>query len=371
MLQLILRSDRQRFRHVVVSLNRSHGPIFNQLQTSGVEVHTLDMPKSRVTWHGWRKLLRLLREQQPDVLHCWMYHACLVGALAVPFVRVKRLLWGIRAAHANLSDYGFLTQMVIRLCAACSRRPESIIYNSHTSLEAHRQLGYSMERARIIPNGVDEIRFSPDPMARQEVRRELAVSDDAPLIGLCARYDPMKDHETFLRSAALTRQHFPASRFVLFGPGVDAGNVVLQQIIRELELSESVLLLGERQDTPRLYAALDVACLSSWTESFPNVVVEAMACGIPSVVTDAGDSAAIVGDTGLVVPVRNPQALSDGLSSLLARTSQDRAALGQRARERVLGRFTLARAVAQYESLYLGEQGKPVPHSEPACIAAP
>jgi glycosyltransferase involved in cell wall biosynthesis len=141
--------------------------------------------------------------------------------------------------------------------------------------------------------------------------------------------------------------------FVLAGHGIDPSNVRLTTLIRQLTLSSKVLLLGERQDVPKLMAALDIATMASaWGEGFPNVLGEAMACGVPCVATDVGDCAYIIADTGKIVPPKDPQALAAAWRALIAVGAEGRKQLGDKARRRVAEHFSLLEIVNQYEDLY-------------------
>jgi glycosyltransferase involved in cell wall biosynthesis len=211
-----------------------------------------------------------------------------------------------------------MTLAVERICAILSKWvPARVICCSEASKQRAESLGFATDRLQVIPNGFDMSRFRPDALARGVVREELGLSPDVPLVGLVARFDPAKDHATFLKAAARVRDRLPNTCFVLCGNGVDAGNTFLQTQIDSLGLRGCVFLLGRRSDMPRIQAALDVACSSSITEGFPNVIGEAMACGVPCVVTDVGDSAEIVGGTGRIVPPRDPVALGDAVGDLL------------------------------------------------------
>jgi glycosyltransferase involved in cell wall biosynthesis len=185
----------------------------------------------------------------------------------------------------------------------------------------------------------------------------LGLSRDSVLVGLFARYIPMKDHETFLRAAKLVLAQYPDVRFLMVGERITSDNGALSRLIRENALQQVVRLVGLRRDLPRLTAALDIACLSSWSESFPNVVVEAMACAVPCVVTDVGDARFIVGDTGTVVPPSAPQALAEAMGALVAMEAAERAALGQKASDRVCAKFTLKKTLSAYEDIYEGFGG--------------
>src|SRR5437879_793231 len=288
LLQFVLASDKRRFRHVVVSLAEG-GTIATELKASGIEVYSLEMRRGVPSPPGLLRLVLLLRRFRPAVLHCWLYHACLMGLLGSRLAGIQRVIWGLRSANSGLRGYSLLTRSVVRLCAKLSGFPQTIVLNSETSKIVHDQLGYQTSRMRVIPNGVDPQHFRPDPEARAAARTGLGLSSDSVLVGLFARYSPMKDHGTFLQSAALLHRKYPDVRFILAGEGIAADNQPLSRLVRENGLQEVTYLLGPRRDIQRLTAALDLACLSSWSESFPNVLVEAMACVVPCVASDVGD----------------------------------------------------------------------------------
>jgi glycosyltransferase involved in cell wall biosynthesis len=227
--------------------------------------------------------------------------------------------------------------------------------NSLAGQAVHTSLGYHPRRWVHIPNGVDLDRYQPDPDARRAVRAELGLPDDAILIGMNARYDPMKNHSGFIQAAGQLVRSGLDVHFLLAGEDVDPGNSVLAKLIGRENLSGRVHLLGRCEDIPRLDAALDVlAMTSSFGEGFPNAVAEAMACGIPCAVTDVGDAAFLVGNTGMVVPRDNHGEMATAWGRLIKVGELERQRLGVAARRRVLENFSLSKAVASYEELYSG-----------------
>ena len=204
----------------------------------------------------------------------------------------------------------------------------------------------------VIPNGTDLSAFRPNQGARHSVRKELEIPEEAPLIGLVGRFHPHKDHYNFLRAASSLYRDRRDVHFVLCGDEVTWQNSRLVGWIQEAGIQQCSHLLGRRDDIPRLTAALDIATSSSFGESFANVIVEAMSCGVPCVVTDVGDSAVIVGNTGRVVPPQNPQKLAHALRELLGLGHTGRTRLGIAARSRIQEYFDLPGAVARYENVY-------------------
>ncbi|PYN39639.1 MAG: hypothetical protein DME00_36400 [Candidatus Rokuibacteriota bacterium] len=354
LVKLLAGIDRARFDGCVVSMTGG-GSLVRAVESLRVPVYTLALRRGVPSLRGFLRFVHLLRRERPHILQTWLYHADLMGLAASRLGAVPRLAWNLRSSHVDMSCYSWLSGAVLRTAARLAAWPDVVVVNSQAGKASHASLGYHPRRWAVIPNGFDVKQYRPDRDARVSVRQELGCDLDAPLIGLVARYDPMKDHETFLRAAALLGRREPGARFVLVGRHVDRRNQVLVQTIAELGLGSAVFLLGERTDIPRLMAALDLFSLSSaFGEGSPNVVGEAMASGVPCVVTDVGDAARMVGETGRVVPPRSPASLADAWSALLALDADERARLGIAARRRIEAGFALSDIVAQYEDLYEG-----------------
>jgi glycosyltransferase involved in cell wall biosynthesis len=183
----------------------------------------------------------------------------------------------------------------------------------------------------------------------------LGLARETVLIGLAARFDPQKDHRNFVQAAALLHPHFPEVHFLFCGEGITWDNQELVGWIAAAGIGNRCHLLGRREDMPRLTAALDLASLSSsYGEGFPNVLGEAMACAVPCVVTNVGDSALIVGNTGLVVPPRSPEQLAAGWRAMLGRGSARLRQAGEQARSRIAAHYSLHSVTKAYEALYKG-----------------
>jgi len=299
-------------------------------------------------------LTRRMRHVNPDLVQGWMNHGNLMSTLAaLGSRRSLPVLWNIRQTVYDLARERRVTAMVIRLCARLSGQPAAIIYNSVAGADQHEALGYRHDKRVILPNGFDAEVFRPDPGARGRLRSELGLSPDSLLIGLIARYHPMKDHAGFLKAAAVVRRSHPLANFVLAGKGVTSDQPVLVNAIHDEGLEGSVFLLGERKDTPRINAALDIACSSSaWGEGFSNSIGEAMSCAVPCVVTDIGDSAYLIAKSGISVAASNPEIFARALVELLDAGTERRSAMGKAARQRVEAEFSIGTVVHRYEALY-------------------
>ena len=300
------------------------------------------------------RIVRTFRLFRPDIVQGWMYHGNLGATIAWLFGRRPcRLFWGIRQTLYGLSLERWLTRQLIRLGAILSRLPQRLIYNSRLSAEQHGAIGYAQDRAIVIPNGFDLLRFHPDAAQRARKRAELGIAPDRLVVGVVARDHPMKDHGSLVEAALEVRQAFPEVLFLLAGSGIDRSNALLASRIGALELNRNFMLLGEIRDTENLYPAMDVCALSSsWGEAFPNVLGEAMACGVPCVSTDVGEARMILGDTGTTVSSRDSAALAEALSSLLRLDEAGRRQLGGRARERIEHLFSIDAVCDAYLGQY-------------------
>jgi len=346
--------------HRVVSLTGEgkYGPL---LQAAGVPVTCLGMPRGRISPKGLWQLYRLLRKEKPAIVQTWMYHANLVGGVVARAAGLRRIYWGIHHTTLVPGTTGSSTRFVDWLCARLSAFvPMSIVACAERARDVHIANGYTSEKFMVIPNGYDISVFCQDSSARASLRKELGIEPSTPVVGLVGRWDPQKDHRNLVVAVAQLRKKWSALQLVLVGTDCNQANSVLLQRLSDAGLSAGVHLLGRRADIPAIMNALDVHVLSSYGEAFPNVVAEAMACGTPCVVTDVGDAALIVGDTGWVVPPRDPAALAKAMSTALSeREDADKWSERQRAaRQRIVDEFSLEAMVARYREVWASASQK-------------
>lgn len=340
------------FNSHIVSLS-DDGTMGPRIRALGVPVTTLDLRGGLSLFSGLEKLRQEVKDFQPDLIQGWMYH----GNLAATFARTLApgnpvLNWNVRHSLYELKHEKLLMKQVIRLNRFFSGTPDALLYNSHLSRKQHEGFGFSSRSGRVIPNGIDIKKFHFSGENRKHVRIELNISTDALVVGHVARLHPMKDHPAFLRAAVSLALLYPNTHFLLSGWNVSMNNKSLTDLIPK-QVSDRFHLLGERDDVSELMSAMDVFCLSSaWGEGFPNVIGEAMAAGVPCVATDVGDSAVVIGDAGVVVPLCDEGALTIGIEKILQMTLGARKALGVKARNRIVENYTLNAIVEQYAALY-------------------
>lgn len=330
------------------------GAIAASIRASGTQVHELNFLGGLPIVSGMLGIVREARRFDPDIVQGWLYHGNLGAALARAALRRRvPLVWGIRQSLATLQGENFLAKAGIALNRIGSAYPDRLLFNSQTSLAQHRNFGFNMNSAEYVPNGFDVSGFRPDTQARARWRAEWSVDDSTVVFGMLARYHSSKDHAGFLQAAGRVLAARPATRFVLAGTAIDRANEALLAAVRANGLADHVSLLGERRDVSEILAALDVYVSSSVSiEAFSNSIGEAMSCELPCVVTDVGDSAFIIGDTGRVVSPGDYSALATSMIEMHDAGRPGRAIAGRRARQRILSDFDIEAIAGRYAQLY-------------------
>jgi glycosyltransferase involved in cell wall biosynthesis len=352
--QMLTKTDQARYNPSVISLI-DRGTLGDRIEALGIPIYTIGMepgkiPTPNIIW----KLVNTVRQIQPDLIQGWMPHGNLAAQIAAIFASRKiPVLWDIQSSLYSLALEKKLTGIVLKIGAYLSRLTYKIVYVSKVAQAQHEALGFATDKSCFIPNGIDVNLFVPSREAKVKFRQELGLPETSFLIGLICRYHPQKDHPNFIKAAALLLKNKPDIHFIMVGSEVDSQNPDLHKLIQELGITSQIHLLGERKDISYIAAALDIAgSASAFGEASPLIVAESMSAGVPCVVTDVGDSGWMVGDTGRVVPPKDPQALANAWQELIDLEAGEREALGKLARSRVIECFSLDSVVANYEQLY-------------------
>jgi glycosyltransferase involved in cell wall biosynthesis len=282
------------------------------------------------------RLVKQLRGQRPHVLHSYGTVPNLLAAAIQGFVPGARLVWGIRCSYVDFSSYDWFCRLQSRIEGLIAHRANLIIVNSYAGLRHYSARGYPKERMVVVPNGIDNALFHPNQEARQRIRAAWGIGEGEILVGIVGRIDPIKDHKTFLESAARLHAIQPLVRFVVVGDGPAPYVEQLRRLAEQLQLTGRILWTGKHSNMVDIYNSLDICCSSSVGEGFSNSIAEALSCGVPCVVTDVGDSAKLVGDAGIAVPPGNLSALSAALLEMIHRLASSRAQLSRTARSQIL-----------------------------------
>lgn len=352
LLTLLNNLNSSRYR-VGVFLFYEEGALLNELtKIESITVVTLHK-KSRWDLFGFYiSFVQGLRNFDADILYSYLDIPNIFAALAGKQTDTKTIL-GVRSSDMQFSRYGVILAIAYWVEIVLSHLADRIVSNSFGGHEYHIKRGFPRNKTIVIPNGIDIKRYQKHTQSPPDLRSAWGIADENCLIGLVARLDPMKGHSSFLKMASLLLAQFPQARFVCVGDGEADYVEKLRSLADELALTDSLVWAGSTAEMPPVYNSLDILVSSSiYGEGFSNVIGEAMACEIPCVVTNVGDSAYIVGETGRVVTPNDPEALAVTVSELIQMPAEARAELGRRARQRIQENFSVAKMVASTEKLF-------------------
>jgi glycosyltransferase involved in cell wall biosynthesis len=328
--------------HLVrVGVFYSRGPLRADLDCCGVPVIEL-AKRGRWDLFGFTfRLVRALRRCRPEIIYSFLGGANLAATAANVFLRGPKLVWSIRASDMQLNRYDWTRPVLYRTECLLSPVADLIIANSYAGRDYAVSRGFSPKSLRVVPNGIDTERFRPDPQLRAQQRSKWAISDDEIAVGVLARFDPMKGHTTFIEAAAAVSKELPQARFFCIGEGPRLAEA--RNFAKQLGIEDRVLFPGRSDDAVSVLNGLDIYCSPSvYGEGFSNSIAEAMACGLPCVVTDVGDSARLVGDTGAVVARFDPDALAVAITTTVEQLQSNS---GAAARSRVVRSFGVERMI--------------------------
>ena len=292
---------------------RGGGHFEAELAGGGVTVSSV----SRTSVTSLLGLPLRIRRLNPDLVHSYLPLANLLVAITRWFYRGVPLVWGYRASGFSRSVGSRRSRFEDWLSAKVVPWVDLVICNSRAGKEFVVGLGYPETRVQIIPNGIDSQRFRPDPVAGAMFRRRRLKGVDGPVVGMLARWDPAKGHEDFLRMAPRVLRSVPSAQFAVVGRHTAEDLRTFFRIAGEVGLVDRVVCVPEVSDPAGALNAFDLLVVPSKSEGFPNVVAEAMACGVPVVTTDVGDARLIVGDLAPVVAIGDLDAMANAVVGVL------------------------------------------------------
>jgi glycosyltransferase involved in cell wall biosynthesis len=351
--KLLSSMDKNQFNNIVFSL-KPKAIIGKKIESLGIPVYYLRKRHPIIFLQSLISFIRISHRFRPNLIMGWMYHANLFAYLISCFLHKPEILaWNIRHSLSKLGYEKRFTRIIIRLCAFLSRKIPIIVFNSVISQQQHRIFGYSIEKSKFIANGFDTSLYKPSETKQSQFRKQLSIKDQEIFIGHIGRFHPMKDHLRFVDAAKVLSNRYSNVQFIMVGRGIDDNNLKIMNQLDKLGVRNRFHLLGERHDIDAILPSLDIfVSTSAWGEAFPNVIGEAMACGIPCVVTEVGDTPMIVGETGIIVPPNDTSAIVNGISAIIEMGDKHRRELGLQARIRITKKFGIAAITKQYETLF-------------------
>ena len=343
LLKLVKESKEFPEEHAVISL-MDEGTRGKELKQYSA-LYCLGLRQGRFSIGAFIKLLKIVRQENPDVIQGWMPHANMAAFLVNIFL-TKMLFWNIRQSLIDINQEKKFTKFIIRVGSLFSRRVETIVYNSHVSIAQHKKYGFK-GRNLFIANGFELEQFKPKETNKiLLIKGSLGLPEASKVIGHVARYHPMKDHMGFLKR--------DIDLFcVMVGKNITEKNAELMSAIKLSGAAHKFILLGEREDLNQLYNVFDFTVSSSlWGEGFPNVIGESMACGTPCIVSDVGDSKRIIGGYGFSFDVGNLSQFNRCMNSALSLNNQEYKIMSASCRDHIKNNYSIRLIYSQYIDLY-------------------
>jgi len=347
--KLLMSVDKHRISSRVISLTEM-GEIGPLIQEAGIPVTALGMKLGSINSTGINQLVLEINKSETAVVQTWMYHADLLGGWAAKKAGIQNIAWNIRNSTLDWRKSKFTTLATVGLCAILSHFiPKRIAVCSQVASKVHQNVGYANQKMTVIPNGFDLSTFKPDREAGIALRKELNITPTHLVVGLAARFDEQKDHQTFFKSAAIILKKIPDVHFLLCGEGITRENPLIMQWASAAGLESNFHLLGRWSDMPKFHSACDVEVSSSaYGESFSNVLGEAMACGVPCVSTRVGGAEEVLGETGRIVPAKDAGKLAGAILDILEMPESNRLAMGAASRQRIVENFEISHVAETY-----------------------
>jgi glycosyltransferase involved in cell wall biosynthesis len=330
----------------ILVILKGYGVIESDLSAQGVKVFNLNITSLFTIPKDLYKLVRLIKLEKPDAVFTWLYHADLFGGIAAYLAGVNNIIWGIRCTHIQQGIS--LTSIIRKICSKLSYFiPRTIICCAHSTHDAHEKLGYCLKKMVVVPNGYNLNEFNPDQDIKNKIKNKLGLDEGSKIIGTVGRFDPLKDFENFIKASSLVAKEIDNVYFFMAGKGLDAQNAQLMSWINKEKISDKVFLFGE-VNSHDIYSAIDLYCLSSKSEGFPNVVAEAMMMKIPCIATDVGDAKVIVNNIGKVVPPNNSYALSEAMINMLRKPDSELIKMGSEARQSITNNYNITKIAQEF-----------------------
>jgi glycosyltransferase involved in cell wall biosynthesis len=344
------------YKHEVISLS-GHGYYCDIIAGQGIKVTVLNISSFGSLLRSFFVLIKHIRSAKPDLVQTWMYHADLLGGLAAKFAGIKMILWGVHSTFLNPQETKTSTKAAVVLSKWLSYIvPSKIICCSETALKSHAEIGYCSRKLIVVNNGFDTDLFKSIPVQRNLTRKSLLIGDHVFVIGMIARWHPVKDHEVLLKALSELKSSCNFEwKCILAGEGIDHDNRDLNRMIHHYGLENSILCIGSIKNISSIFNSLDLHILSSSAESYGNVTAEAMSCTIPCIMTDVGEAANLLSETGWIIPIRDSTRLAEQIKKVYIEFLNKEAWELRKARSRqiIIDKYSIKKMISGYEKAWV------------------
>ncbi|MAT10467.1 MAG: hypothetical protein CMM02_05590 [Rhodopirellula sp.] len=345
--------DKNEFNQSIISLTTSSKKYSDIAELNNVQLINLNINNFITALVGIYKICKFLNQYKPHIVQTWLYHADILGLIIKILYKKYKVIWNIRCSHLAVSDISYTTRIIRYILSVRSQKVDGIIFNSKAGLVEHRKLGMFNENSHIIPNGFNLEEFKADKKIREKIREGLQINQDVFVCGMVARYDPLKNHDHFIRAAALLNKIYGKKIiFLLIGVNINWNNKKLVNSINHENLKDKFHLLGQRNDINDILKIIDCLVLTSITEGFPNVIGEAMASEVPCVSTCVGDVVSIMGNRKNIIKINDVADLVSKVNDIINLSTDEKLELGVNLRKRIENNFSIVSTMKKYRMMY-------------------
>jgi len=330
--------------HDIVLVSLLDNPIVLPKQRN-VRVYELGMKKNPLSiFVCYLKLCKIIKNNNPDVVHSHLFHANIMCRLTRLFVSIKKLICSAHSRHEG----GRIRMMLYRITDFLANITTNVSQDAVD--EAVKRRAVPKNKIKLVYNGIDTTSIKKIQNAKLTIYSELNLKEDVRLLLAVGRFTTAKDYPNLLHALKIINAENLSVHLIIAGHGELFDEV--KELSKELKLNNNVHFLGLRHDIPLLISAADLFVLSSAWEGLPLVVGEAMACETFVVTTNCGGVGEILGDTGIIVPVKSPQPLAEGIKSALKMDENELSIHSFAARKRVDDIFSINNIVTKWIEIY-------------------
>jgi glycosyltransferase involved in cell wall biosynthesis len=347
----LIKKQKVQHKSVVICI-KVPGEISKQIEAYGTPVFSLGVNKNWKFFLALLKLIKIIKIEKPDIVNTWLYHADLIGFIASKLCFKKYVIWNIRCSDIDIGGMNWSTSFILRINAFLSRFVSCIIVNSNNGKIWHSKRKFHPQAWEYIPNGYELSDWAINVEKTNEIRGELGFSEGSFVIGMVARYDKLKDHETFLKAMSIVLKKLPNVTIVMIGKNIDSSNTELLRVIKSCGLNSNIQLLGLQHELSKFYSSMDLLVVSSLTEGFPNVIGEAMSAGLPCLSTDVGDASLLINDAKRIVPIKNPVEMASKVIKYINSGKEEWKYVSESSKDRILKQYSLDKMIDSYYKLY-------------------
>ena len=355
MLQSLLTNNIDNSEKIFVISLKDKGSIGENLEKIGIKTYALEISSIFMIPFKFIKLFKLIVKIKPDLIQTWLYHANILGSLTSSIYGNIPVVWNLRGCSIPQGKTS-LTFWLVKFSAWASHLfPKKIICCANSVKEAHIKMGYKKDILEVIPNGFNFMIKKDYSNKRLANRKSLGIKESEILIGSVCRFDDLKDINNFIKAAAiLIKKTNKSIRFIIIGRDINNLNLKLLSWLKSSDMQDKIILADEQNDLEKFYCSMDIFCLHSLSEGFPNVLAEAMSFKLPCVSTNAGDASLILEDKKYIVDIKNSESLAKSLLIMTKLSIDERKKIGYANALKIKEKYNLAKIAKMYESVYLG-----------------